>query len=61
MKRKRSAIKKSKVAILKEADRLQKSGIDVSHRFLVVGGKRPKSVSKEREQRDLNKKTRSRD
>lgn len=46
-KRKRSEIKKAKVAILKEANRLQHSGIDVSRRAIVVGGTKPISVQAE--------------
>lgn len=47
MKRKRATVKKAKQAILKEADRLQAAGINVSRKYLVIGGERPTTVEAE--------------
>lgn len=56
-KRKRSEVRKAKAAILNEADRLQKAGIDVSHKAIIVGGAKPNSVMAEWDARKKAKKS----
>ena len=51
-KRKRSVLRKARQAILNTADEFQKSGIDCTHRMIFVGGTRPKSVHKTREEQE---------
>lgn len=48
MKRKRGKINKARAVILREADRMQKVGIEVSHRLIFVGGQRITDVQSER-------------
>lgn len=57
MKRKRSAIRKATQAILNVTNNLQESGIEVGHRAIVVGGKRPRLVKLVRKESDEKTKT----
>jgi hypothetical protein len=45
-KRKRSKLKRVRAAILAEAGRLQKAGIDVTGKRIVIGGRRDESVGR---------------
>lgn len=54
-KRSKEAIRKAQDIILREADRLTKSGKDVSRRAIVVGGARTTSVQREwKKRKDKN-------